>query len=671
MKIVTSGAEERRAREIFDALWSDVSSLPLSFDIGEENFRGFGSDFTVSRSEREENGAFHLTLTAMYRDCLEITVRALYHTGYAAFEWTVWFENKGTGNSPVLSRIKACDILLTGMSHMVLHHDTGDDVGDRGGFLSSATALNFGMKMTFEGPLGRPTAFQFPYYKILHGGGGFFFAVGWPGQWEAEFDTRGSSADLLRITSCQKEFAAYLEPGERVRTPLTAFLYFNGREEERSVNLWRRWFTERNLRKINGGTMPHQLAATTAYIYGEMVNATDRNQIEAYDAYRAGGVRLDYWWMDAGWYFLREGRPISGWPETGTWIVDTNRFPSKFADVSGHLARYGTKTMLWFEPERTHPGTELYDCHPEWRLGDTVHADMGNPAYREWMLGRVFKVIDEGQISLYRQDWNIDPLDCWNAADKKRGDGRRGISENHYVTGILLYWDAIIARYPDMMIDSCASGGRRMDLETMRRAVPLHKTDADYGDYDKKQSMHYTLFKWLPYFGTLVTGWKIENIVDAYSHRSAYVGWSALGYDFRDASAAPGRTYGDVDWTALRGYIAERREVMDSLYGDYYMLTPYAYDRDDSVWIGWELWDDALGEGFITMFRRKNNSEKERSVFPKGLDEDVTYRVAVHGEDGKPEREYTAPGKDLCRDGIVLSIPEPRGSALVRIVRTE
>jgi alpha-galactosidase len=328
---------------------------------------------------------------------------------------------------------------MTGMNRITLHHDTGDDVSDYTGFTSVDTPLNPGMKLTFEGTLGRATAYQFPYYKILYGGCGFFLAIGWPGQWEAEFDTRGSRADILHITAEQKEFAAYLEPNERIRTPLIAILEFDGRDSGRNVNLWRRWFMECNMRKINGGYMPHQLAGTTAYINAEMTKSTDKNQIEAYDAYYNHGVRLDYWWMDAGWYFLREDVTISSWGETGSWIVDTNRFPSKFRDISEHLAEYGAKTMLWFEPERTHPGTDLFDNHPEWRLGDTVHADMGNPDYRKWMLEHVFTVLDEGKISLYRQDWNIDPYACWRAADSARGDGRHGISENHYVTGLLIY----------------------------------------------------------------------------------------------------------------------------------------------------------------------------------------------------------------------------------------
>jgi hypothetical protein len=54
---------------------------------------------------------------------------------------------------------------------------------------------------------------------------------------------------------------------------------------------------------------------------------------------------------------------------------------------------------------------------------------------------------------------------------------RQGMTDNLHVQGYLAYWDALRRRRPNLVIDSCASGGRRNDLETMRRAVPLHPTD--------------------------------------------------------------------------------------------------------------------------------------------------------------------------------------------------
>ena len=68
----------------------------------------------------------------------------------------------------------------------------------------------------------------------------------------------------------------------------------------------------------------------------------------------------------------------------------------------------------------------------------------------------------------------MDPLEYWHAADAL---DRQGITEVRHVEGYLAYWDELRRRHPDLLIDSCASGGRRNDLETMRRSVPLWRTD--------------------------------------------------------------------------------------------------------------------------------------------------------------------------------------------------
>ena len=101
--------------------------------------------------------------------------------------------------------------------------------------------------------------------------------------------------------------------------------------------------------------------------------------------------------------------------------------------------------------------------------------DLGIPECREWIFNKICKVIDTSGATGYRQDFNSDPAPAWAAKDAKY-EGRTGMSENQYVQGYLALWDALIEKY-GMFIDSCASGGGRNDLETMKRGVPLHYSD--------------------------------------------------------------------------------------------------------------------------------------------------------------------------------------------------
>ena len=102
-------------------------------------------------------------------------------------------------------------------------------------------------------------------------------------------------------------------------------------------------------------------------------------------------------------------------------------------------------------------------------------ADLGNPEARKWWTEHADELIRSEGIDLYRNDFNIDPLGFWRGNDS---EDRQDITEIRHVEGFLGYWDEFRRRHPDMLIDTCASGGRRNDLETLRRAVPLLRSDS-------------------------------------------------------------------------------------------------------------------------------------------------------------------------------------------------
>ena len=238
-----------------------------------------------------------------------------------------------------------------------------------------------------------------------------------------------------------------------------------------------------------------QLAACSSHQFGEMIHANTANQKLFVDRYLEEGLKLDYWWMDAGWYVNR-----TGWPNTGTWEVDTQRFPGGLRPICDHAHAKGVKTIVWFEPERVTADTWLSTKHPEWILGGAGGGllNLGNPAARKWLTNHVDKLLTEQAIDLYRQDYNIDPLDFWRRDEPA---DRQGITEIRYVEGYLAYWDQLRRRHPDMLIDSCASGGRRNDLETLRRAVPLLRSDYIIEPVGN-QGHTYGMSFWIPYYGT-------------------------------------------------------------------------------------------------------------------------------------------------------------------------
>ena len=96
----------------------------------------------------------------------------------------------------------------------------------------------------------------------------------------------------------------------------------------------------------------------------------------------------------------------------------------------------------------------------------------------DWLIEHVDAQIKAYGIRIYRQDFNFDPLPYWLDAPADR----LGITENLHIQNYLRFWDELRLRNPDLIIDSCASGGRRNDYEAMRRSVALHFTDYGYHD---------------------------------------------------------------------------------------------------------------------------------------------------------------------------------------------
>ena len=696
-KIIPFDEEMKYAELRYEEFFADPIRIPVCFTLDGKIYRGFGDDFEVTREllpagsqvGTEFDGLrsyrslsdYGEKITAKHPSGITAVVKTAVYKEYATFEWAVTFKNEGDSNSPVLSDISAANIEFVGRAPY-LQHFVGDDNADRQAMMPMETILRRGMAVEFQPLGGRPTNFQLPFYRLSAGECSTVISVGWAGQWKARFDTFGGLAQnryaadgsdcKVQFTAGQAEFDAYLLPGEEIRTPMITLLFAEGRADDkdgelRLINLWRRFLVDCNMRRIQGELMQPVAAGTTSWVNHEMVNSTDENQIAALDVYKKYGMQLDCWWMDAGWYFKNDQETIGDWPETGSWLVDTNRFPSEFKAVSDHAANMGTKTLLWFEPERVCPGTFLAEKQ-EWivtpidyvkndaiKAWNSKHllADMGNAAYREWMQERVFSVLEKGGISLYRQDYNINPLPHWQAADGQQGPYRKGICENHYVTGYLAYWDAIINRFPDVMIDSCASGGRRNDLETMRRSIAIHKTDADYSDFNRKQAMHLSFYQWLPYIGTLVNGPGYKGNPDKYAYRSANVSWCAFTYDVRKSAEE-----NEID--AGLAAMAEWRDTNMFYYGDFYPLTEWSCDEDK--WIGWEFYDEEKQGGILQFFRREENEETERVVKVYGVDADKNY--LVHDYDTNCETVMT--GQSLAEQGIVVKIPDKRSSALIK-----
>ena len=248
-----------------------------------------------------------------------------------------------------------------------------------------------------------------------------------------------------------------------MRTPLVALVFWQG-DWLAAQNLWRRWMIAHNLPRPGGQAAARRCCSATAVaLTVEDGNANEENQKLFIDRYIAE-ARADRLLVD-GRRLVSLRRRVA---QTGTWEPDRSAFPGGLRAISDHARAKGVKTLVWFEPERVASGTWLARTIPSGCWGGTL-LNLGNAEARQWLTDHVDRVLREQGIDLYRQDFNMDPLGIWRRND---APDRQGMTENLHVQGYLAYWDDCAGGIPNLIIDSCASGGRRNDLETMRRAVP-------------------------------------------------------------------------------------------------------------------------------------------------------------------------------------------------------
>jgi alpha-galactosidase len=531
------------------------------------------------------------------------------YNDFPVVEWTLYFKNTSDRDTPILENIQGIDVVAhrNNDGEFVLRGSQGDaNMADSYAPFEQVMVHNMRRKFAPDG--GRPCDMAFPYFNLASPGGGVVMAVGWPGQWAASFHRDADNG--LHLFAGQELTRFSLKPGEEVRSPLIAMLFWKGDDVVRSQNLWRRWMLAHNMPRKLGDKPIRPLLTYCTFASLRWGNNTEALEKLWIDELAKQNALPDYWWMDAGWF-----EPESTYP----WAITAKSNPkgllkSNPADPSGQ-----------------------------------VMVNFGNPEARQWMTDCIDKLIKEEGIDVYRQDFNMGPLPFWRNTDEPN---RLGITENLHVQGYLAFWDELLRRNPKLWIDSCAGGGRRNDLEAMRRSVPLLRSD--YQEFSGNprwavgnQGHTYGIASWIPYFGQNMM-YNPDQFV--YSARSYMCPAYGIQLDVRK---------NDADWDLYRRVMAQWRQVADCYLGDYYPLTPYSLLSE--AWMAWQFNRPEQGDGMIQAFRHDKAAADSISVKLHDLEPDAAYVVTNFDVPGATE----ATGHELMEKGLTISIKDQPGSAIL------
>jgi|GEM_PF-516362 len=674
------------------------------------SFNYNGSAANLNAWTKTESGAAitpdaNWTRTVTYtKDSVDLAITVSFNKEHASLEWVGNWTYSGSNAS---NRIANVRMLSAAFPITNATMTTANQGGRNSIFDYQPYSVDLAQKGSYSmaNTGGRSSQGAWPYFDLTSDQNtyGIMGAIGWTGNWSFAFTHNADNT--VKVSAGMQTTDYQMVKGESLRTPSIVIQFFKGTQDD-GHNAWRQLvldaYTPDNVHTYGEKNTPcAPISISTWGGVGEDRMIETLNKVTAIDQY------FEHQWIDAGWYgdYLSENASekitvdgVTDYPwhlERGNWYynpgfttTDADHFYGGFDKLNQWHTEYGKNTglIVWFEPGRVEGGTIMADTaasngsytHPitgkTWKstysLSGSRIVNYGIPEAREYFEALILHFLDDMNATYYRQDYNFDPAAYWTKTDtaeeSKSGlyTYRDGVAEIKYVTGHYQLLDSI--RNAGYQIDSCASGGQMLDIEMMKRSIPLWRSDYTGTAYTVAsgiRSQGANLSWWLPISGGVGSA---EGVHTEYGFRSTMASGITM-------SALPSKAYADK-------MINELLHNRDMMLGDYYILQQglhegLTFDAAANRWVesdatkdytnvtnaAYEFYLEDEGRGYVVAFRPTYSNDDRDTVLLKGLDRHADYTVT----DADTGETATYTGRYLMEQGLDLRFPDIRTSHMI------
>ena len=458
----------------------------------------------------------------------------------------------------------------------------------------------------------------------------------------------GSLASVLGVGELARPGEISLAAGESYSTPTALFAWSGSGIDELSAAFHAR---VRALPSYPASPRPLVLNTWEAvYFDHDLARLTELARV-------AARVGVERYVLDDGWFHGRRSDHSS----LGDWRVDGSVWPGGLTTLTSIVHDLGMQFGLWFEPEMISLDSDIAREHPDWVINPDglewrhQHVlDLANPDAFAHVLERMSAIIREAGVDFVKWDHNRDL------------HGTASVHTQTLATYALL--DALLERHPGLEIESCASGGGRVDLGILERTHRVWPSDTN-DPVERQQIQRWT--------GLIVPPELVgTHVGSAESHTTHRV----TSLSFRMATALFGHAGIEWDLTATSEHDLEAITAWSALYRRVRPLlhsgTTVRVDlpTDDALWHGVVSTDRSSALFCWAQLGTQPLLHSERVRFA-GLDRGRSYRVELLPDLGSPSRhqvadpewldgELVVPGSVLLDAGLPLPVLNP-GQALL------
>lgn len=288
----------------------------------------------------------------------------------------------------------------------------------------------------------------------------FGLSLVYSGNFLAETDVNTYHTTRVSMGIHPYTFSWPLQPGESFQTPEAVLVY-----AQKGLNAMSQAFHGLFRERLARGRFRDEprplLLNSWEGIYMDVDEARVLEMAQA-----TADLGLEMFVLDDGWFKGRDTDSTS----LGDWVTDSRKLPSGLGSLSRKVEDMGIQFGLWFEPEMISMDSDLYRSHPDWLMhtpGRRISTgrkqfvlDFANPEVVTYIGDAMEKILDEASISYIKWDMNRSLSEVYSLhypADQQ------GTIYHRFILGVYALYDSLTKAHPEILFESCASGGARFD----------------------------------------------------------------------------------------------------------------------------------------------------------------------------------------------------------------
>ncbi len=362
-------------------------------------------------------------------------------------------------------------------------------------------------------------------------------------------------------------------------------------------------------------------------------------------ATNASKLGVELFVLDDGWFGKRNNDNAG----LGDWIVNKEKFPNGLNEIIEYINKLGMDFGIWIEPEMVNKDSELYRAHPNWIIHDPNRKpshtrnqytlDFSRDEVVDHIYNQIEKLLSDYNISYVKWDMNRYITECYS---KDKGANLQGTVYHKYILNVYKLYDKLTTRFPDILFESCSSGGARFDPGMLYYAPQTWTSDnTDAMERIKIQygsSLVYPLIS----MGSHVSESPNQQVFreTALETRANVAYFGNLGYEL-DVNKLSDNEKEEIKKQIQ--FYKENREVFQ--FGEFYRIKN-PYNNNISAWMVKSNDEKTIILGCYKLLNHANEGKERVKLF--GLDKDGDYKLSY-----PYEKEFK--GDEIMNVGISMN----------------